>query len=484
MGSIEESGREYDEPRLVATNETLESFQDDVQYLWCPSDIPVYDEPPSALNFLRNHVAVSRPCIIRNSILTRDSTMSRMEEGEDNSGGEPRSENATVPLQLTLDDLVRCFRTNDDDTTEETPSLPPLCVDVTPDGHGDCLRNVIVDNETGTEKKIFVKPMESKMAISDFCRRLRRGRHKQQMQEGERENTLDRVFSGSSELSETCDEVKEDETDAEFWEDCVLYYSRQNDCLRQELTLLWNMRSSPSATDENNSDSYLFPRSFSWAEEAFFGNLPSGAPNGPDAVNLWMGDERAVSAMHKDHYENLFYVLSGEKVFGLCPPSDAPFLYEREVTSGRFRASMPKNESFSSTGNGDEQESDQQRQWSVVLDRDENDDSTTKYSKVHWIATDLFGKDFSGNNQINPSEEFPLSRYAHPITVHVKAGELLYLPSLWFHRVTQTRETIGINYWYDMNFESPMWCYFHFLQKLRSEPCAKHPRSADDIDGR
>jgi jumonji domain-containing protein 7 len=25
--------------------------------------------------------------------------------------------------------------------------------------------------------------------------------------------------------------------------------------------------------------------------------------NEPDAVNIWIGDERAVSTMHKDHYE-------------------------------------------------------------------------------------------------------------------------------------------------------------------------------------
>lgn len=25
--------------------------------------------------------------------------------------------------------------------------------------------------------------------------------------------------------------------------------------------------------------------------------------NEPDAVNIWIGDERAVSSMHKDHYE-------------------------------------------------------------------------------------------------------------------------------------------------------------------------------------
>ena len=34
-------------------------------------------------------------------------------------------------------------------------------------------------------------------------------------------------------------------------------------------------------------------------------------------------------------------------------------------------------------------------------------------------------------------KRFPLLKMAHPIQVRVNAGEMLYLPSLWFHRVTQ-----------------------------------------------
>ena len=37
----------------------------------------------------------------------------------------------------------------------------------------------------------------------------------------------------------------------------------------------------------------------------------------PDAVNLWMGDDQAVSSMHKDHYENLYAVVRGSKVLVL-----------------------------------------------------------------------------------------------------------------------------------------------------------------------
>ena len=483
-----------DEPLLTATRETLEAFHDDVQYLWCSDNVPVYENPPSALNFLRNHVALSRPCIIRNSILVP--TKPSDEKASENSDGKKDGGDATsdVPLTMTMDDLVRLFPNVDEDTgvgggngssspsEEGSMSLPPLCVDVTPDGHGDCLRRVAINDKATpaeTEERVFVKPLEADMNLSEFCRRLRKGRAKQLYHEVDREDILDKVFDESSKSDNsrnTRDESSDnDEEEDDLFEDCVLYYSRQNDCLREELSPLWNLKRSLNETDDDD-DSFLFPRSFPWAEEAFFGQSPAGADMnacvGPDAVNLWMGDERAVSAMHKDHYENLFYVLSGEKVFGLCPPSDAPFLYEKQVLSGRFEVS--------SKGSDDDDDDDDDgtkqqhlepttRNWSVALDREEettnpSSSDNKKHSKVHWIATDLFG---NNSDRVDKGEEFPLSKYAHPITIKVRAGELLYLPSLWFHRVTQTRETIGINYWYDMNFESPMWCYFHLLQQVR-----------------
>jgi len=398
-------------------------------------------------------------------------------------------------LTMTMDDLVRLFPNVNENTgvggrngssspsEEGSISLPPLCVDVTPDGHGDCLRRVAINDEATpaeTEGRVFVKPLETDMSLSEFCRRLRKGRAKQQQQqlyhEVDGEDILDKVFDESSKPGNSRDTRDEssDNDDDDLFEDCVLYYSRQNDCLREELSPLWNLKRSLNETDDND-DSFLFPRSFPWAEEAFFGQSPAGADNnagvGPDAVNLWMGDERAVSAMHKDHYENLFYVLSGEKVFGLCPPSDAPFLYEKEVLSGRFEVSSRGSHDDDDDGNKQQHLEPTTRNWSVALDREEETTDPSsfddkKYSKIHWIATDLFG---TNSDRIDDKDkEFPLSKYAHPITVKVRAGELLYLPSLWFHRVTQTRETIGINYWYDMNFESPMWCYFHLLQQLRS----------------
>jgi hypothetical protein len=57
-------------PELVISNETLESFADDVGSLWVQRRIPVLKEPPSSLDFLRDYVSCSRPCIIQNALLS------------------------------------------------------------------------------------------------------------------------------------------------------------------------------------------------------------------------------------------------------------------------------------------------------------------------------------------------------------------------------------------------------------------------------
>eukprot|EP00960_Hanusia_phi_P060733 764604-Hanusia_phi.AAC.2 len=57
---------------------------------------------------------------------------------------------------------------------------------------------------------------------------------------------------------------------------------------------------------------------------------------GPDAVNLWMGDAKSVTTLHKDHYENLYAVIRGEKKFTLYPPTSLPFLYPKSYQTRKY----------------------------------------------------------------------------------------------------------------------------------------------------
>jgi len=421
---------------MEASAEALAILSDDVRGLWCPQSIPMLNEPPSSLEFFRNFVAKSMPCIIRNAI---------------------RSEDGSTPLLLSLDDLVNiCTNSSDNRNHSESKDML-LTVDVTPDGNGDCIRTVRERGKQGTRTRMFVKPEERQMTMTQFREELRRG-HGEWTQEGQKPDNhgeslqdedgleihdlyIDDDNDAQSNSSPSDDAVPTDPTKKMA---SVLYYSRQNDCLRTELQPLF--------------DEGIFPQSIAFAQEAF----DTGPP---DAINLWIGDERSVSSMHKDHYENLFHVLHGEKLFTLCPPADIPFLHEGDFESGTF--------SSKSHNNNDSHEP-QPCEWSVVSDHDNNasNQSNNDETTVKWIEPDIdkFIADSSHNNGNGGyGKRFPLMHHAHPIQVRVKAGEMLYLPALWFHRVTQTCETVGINYWYDMKFDSSNWCYFNFLQQLKAK---------------
>ncbi|XP_040916457.1 bifunctional peptidase and (3S)-lysyl hydroxylase JMJD7 [Toxotes jaculatrix] len=149
----------------------------------------------------------------------------------------------------------------------------------------------------------------------------------------------------------------------------------------------------------------------------------------PDAVNFWLGEANAVTSMHKDHYENLYCVISGEKNFILLPPTDRPFIpygvYQQAVYRQREDGEFE------------------------VVDQSESE-------KVPWIPLDPLDPDL---------ERYPQYRRARPVHCSVKAGEMLYLPSLWFHHVQQSHGCIAVNFWYDMEYDIK-YNYFQLLESL------------------
>ena len=357
----------------------LEDFSNNVQSLWS-EPIPTLSEVPSSLEFLKNFVSLSKPCILQNVPLL--------------AGGRK---------SLTIDDLCEDAASNEVN----------VMVDVTPDGYGDCVRTV-------DGKNMFVMPQEKRMSLEEFKSKLRcGGGGRDELHYGHRgdTSTLKEYPLFTSNVSATEKESGSDvnETSA------VYYYSRQNDCLRQEL---------PSLHDQNYVPPTVLPLA-----EAF-------ASSQPEAINIWIGNAHATSSMHKDFYENLYYVCSGEKTFVLCPPCEALVLKETEVPTGRFGK-------------------DENGKWCV---HSELDDEGVQ-SMTRWIESDVEQLlPCDGETYDSPSflkrktvflQRYPMLTNLKPIRITIKEGEMLYLPALWYHKVSQSCETVAVNYWYDMRFDSP-----------------------------
>ncbi|KAF4736973.1 hypothetical protein FOZ62_018737, partial [Perkinsus olseni] len=140
-----------------------------------------------------------------------------------------------------------------------------------------------------------------------------------------------------------------------------------------------------------------------------------------DAVNLWIGDERSHSSTHSDFYENIYCCLKGRKVFNLLPPCFLP-----QVGEGRFPAATYHREDDGA----------------LELQPEAED--------VVWV--------------LKEAEDLP-----ECLTVELEAGDAIYLPSLWLHSATQNCLTVGVNYWYDMDFDVK-YCYYSMVRALMPSP--------------
>ncbi|XP_060973408.1 lysine-specific demethylase JMJ32 [Cannabis sativa] len=197
----------------------------------------------------------------------------------------------------------------------------------------------------------------------------------------------------------------------------VAYAQQQNDCFRLEYSAL-----SPDC-DAN----------IPWASDAL-GCLP-------EAVNLWIGNHLSETSFHKDHYENLYAVVTGRKHFLLLPPTDVHRMYIRDYPAAQYLYSQDTKD------------------FTLELDK------PLRY--VPWCSVNPYP---SGKNKVEEMEKFPLFfQGPKPFECTINPGEILYLPSMWFHHVRQSPDdngrVIAVNYWYDMQFDIK-YAYFNFLQSI------------------
>lgn len=56
----------------------------------------------------------------------------------------------------------------------------------------------------------------------------------------------------------------------------------------------------------------------------------------PDAINLWIGNSRSVTALHRDNYENIYCQIIGSKNFVLLPPIAMPCVNEHMLQPATY----------------------------------------------------------------------------------------------------------------------------------------------------
>ncbi|XP_053695549.1 bifunctional peptidase and (3S)-lysyl hydroxylase Jmjd7 isoform X3 [Sabethes cyaneus] len=192
--------------------------------------------------------------------------------------------------------------------------------------------------------------------------------------------------------------------------DTIHYIQRQNSNLTEDFHELWRD---------------IDTKTLNFATEAF--------NKVPDAVNFWMGDERAVTSMHKDPYENIYCVISGYKDFILIPPVDMHKVPRKRYPMGIYM---------------------QENGGTMVIEPILNE--IGKPRLIEWVSIDPLEPDI---------DKYPEYADASVYEIRVNAGDILYLPSLWYHHVRQSHKCIAVNFWYDMDYDA-RYCYYKMMEKL------------------
>jgi ribosomal protein L16 Arg81 hydroxylase len=148
-------------------------------------------------------------------------------------------------------------------------------------------------------------------------------------------------------------------------------------------------------------------------------------------INLWLGlnnidnENGTTSRLHMDATDNVYVLIQGKKKFTLVSPNDSLKMktisptYQVLPNGHGLQYKTPNNNSFLPHV--------LQSQYEIL------DQSNYHFSTINTVD--------------NKSLEY------RSITFDINAGDILYLPTGWYHQVTSYGNTTAINYW----FKPPMW---------------------------
>jgi jumonji domain-containing protein 7 len=176
----------------------------------------------------------------------------------------------------------------------------------------------------------------------------------------------------------------------------------------------------------------------------------------PDAINFWLGNSLSTTALHKDNYENIYVQVLGKKHFVLLPPVEAPCVNERAVLAATYHT-VGFDGSF--------------------MDKD--------FKLQPWTDDPITYTPFPTWDPDQPNvNATKFSHFSQPIRVTLEPGDMLYLPALWYHKVSQTCNDdwlcSSVNYWYDLDFGGSFWSMANFVRGVGLLPNAEQEAERDD----
>ncbi|KAK5149353.1 hypothetical protein LTR04_007162, partial [Oleoguttula sp. CCFEE 6159] len=198
-----------------------------------------------------------------------------------------------------------------------------------------------------------------------------------------------------------------------------------------------------------------------------FADVPASIPfarialqHAPEAINFWLGNSHSVTALHKDNYENIYVQVLGRKHFVLLPPVEAACVNERMLPSATY-AHVRRREQGEGRGDGGDAGDGE-----VVIPKGDGEEEEQLEMRPDDPAQEVPFATWDPDEPEKRPTQF--SRLSRPARVTLEEGDMLYLPALWYHKVSQSCSHEGlccaVNYWYDMDFAGSFYTLCSFAR--------------------
>ncbi|KAL2141398.1 hypothetical protein VTI28DRAFT_2442 [Corynascus sepedonium] len=323
-------------------------------------------------------------------------------------------------------------RTWNVDYLKEVLGEEPVNIAVTPAGNADAPTPYI--HPDGTTALVFAKPHEEDQPFTTFLSYLTAQENHPPQSPSEPSPPLGKTTTITTATTTTTTATAGTE---------IRYAQTQNDNLRHEYRTLFA----------------AVPPSIPWARIAL--------ARDPDAINLWIGNSRSVTALHKDNYENVYVQVAGRKHFVLLPPVCQPAVGERALRSAVYVRGDTDGKEEGKDGQERKEKSGRKGRSELKLVLEGEDEVVP----------------FATWDPDRPEENVtPYSALVQPMRVTLNPGDMLYLPCMWYHKVSQSCSPegvcIAVNYWYDMDFTGPLYPLSTFVRSVANQGNGARQRQA------